>query len=142
MSDVGGGEAVRDRLARVVLGGVVTLTVAGCSLVPNMDHGSAGCSNATGIGPRDQNVVQVGTSPIPGLIGLDPTAAANKAAALGHTVVFNVQTPGFGECWCVPPPEGTVTGAFFTSNGALMLMIEGVDEGHSADEQPFAGWGC
>jgi hypothetical protein len=25
---------------------------------------------------------------------------------------------------------------------ALWLMVEGVDAGHSADNQPFLGWGC
>ena len=133
---------MRDRLGRLVLVVLAAGTVAGCSLVPNMDAGSAGCSNASGIGPRDQSMVQVGSSPIPGLIGLSPTDAAGKAAALGHIVVFNVQTPDFGECWCVPPPGGTIREAFFTSRGALMLMIEGFDPGHAADEQPFAGWGC
>jgi hypothetical protein len=135
-------DAVRDRLARILLGLAVTVMATACSMVPNMDHGSAGCSNATGIGPRDQDMVQVGTSPTPGLIGLDPTTAGAKAAAMGHTVVFNVQTEDFGECWCVPPPGGTVQEAFFTSRGALMLMIEGFDPGHTPEEQPFAGWGC
>ena len=48
-------------------------------------------------------------------------------------MVFNVQIPGYGECWCVPPPEGTVTDAFWNEHGALFLMVEGVDEGHTAD---------
>lgn len=116
--------------------------VGGCSAVPNMDAGTSGCSNAGGIGPRDATALDGNKPVLPELIGLDPTTAATIAAEMGHTVVFNVQIPGFGECWCVPPPEGEISGAFWTSRGALMLMVEGVDEGHSANAQPATGWGC
>jgi hypothetical protein len=113
----------------------------GCSMVPNMDHGSSGCSNAVGIGPR-ADAGNVDTHVMPDLIGLDPTVATSRAHARGHTVVFNVQITGYGECWCVPPPEGTVTEAWWTERGALMLGVDGVDEGHTADHQPATGWGC
>jgi hypothetical protein len=113
----------------------------GCSMVPNMDAGTSGCSNAVGIGPRDQSGA-VDTHVMPDLIGLDPTVATSRAHARGHTVVFNVQITGYGECWCVPPPEGTVTEAWWTERGALMLGVDGVDEGHTADHQPATGWGC
>jgi hypothetical protein len=119
--------------------------VAGCSLVPNMDHGSSGCSNAAGIGPRsgDGPVTQaVTSSAMPELDGLPAAEAASRAAAQGHTVVFNVQIEGYGECWCVPPPEGTVAASWWNSHGALFLQIDGVDEGHTPDNQPAAGWGC
>jgi hypothetical protein len=114
--------------------------LAGCSLVPNMDHGTSGCSNAVGIGPRDQ--MTQAEPAMAELIGMGPAEAALLAVGQGHTVVFNVPIEGYGECGCVPPPEGEVTEAFWTSNGALMLMIAGVDEGHTADQQPPTGWGC
>lgn len=60
----------------------------------------------------------------------------------GHTVVFNVQIESYGECWCVPPPEGDVVEAWWGSNGALWLRVDGVDEGHTAQDQPPLGWGC
>ena len=126
---------------RMTLVAPMALLLAGCSMVPNMDHGSSGCSNAAGIGPRDTTGGHVAPA-MPDLNGLAPLEAANRAAARGHTVVFNVQIPDFGECWCVPPPEGTVTDSFFTERGALMLMIDGVDEGHTARDQPPTGWGC
>jgi hypothetical protein len=127
--------------------GVVLLAslVAGCSMVPNMDHGSSGCSNAVGIGPRsgDGPVTQnLNDSVIPELDGLSPAAAAAAAVAQGHTVVFNVQIEGYGECWCLPPPEGKVISSWWNSHGALFLQIEGVEEGHTPDDQPAAGWGC
>ena len=127
------------RAARLL---VLALVVAGCSLVPNMDHGTSGCSNAAGIGPRDDGGDATDMAVLPEVIGLQPVAAATLAAGRGHTVVFRVPIPAYGECWCVPPPEGTVTEAFWTSNGALMLTVEGVDEGHTANDQPPTGWGC
>ncbi len=124
-----GGRLVLLTLACLVL-------IGGCSLVPNMDEGSAGCSNARGIGQPGAE------APVGDLVGKSPAQAATIAAGRGHTVVFNVQIEGYGECWCAPPPEGTVTEGFFTQRGALMLMIDGVDEGHTADNQPLTGWGC
>lgn len=122
---------------------VLTMIIfGGCSAVPNMDAGTSRCSNAVGIGPRDVAVFDLDKPVLPEVIGLDPTAAASIAMGIGHTVVFNVQIQGFGECWCVPPPEGEVSAAFWTSRGALMLMVEGVSEGHSANAQPPTGWGC
>jgi hypothetical protein len=134
-------DRTRARLARLPLLALSALTLAGCSLVPNMDHGSSGCQNAAGIGPRDQTGVHAAPV-IPELVGLGPREAAAIAVGRGHTVVFNVQIPGYGECWCVPPPEGTVIDAWFGQHGALWLMVEGVDEGHTPDEQPATGWGC
>ena len=114
-------------------------------MVPNMDAGTSGCSNAVGIGPRpaDPAAPQVpNTTGIPVVLGLTPAEAATVAAALGHTVVFRVGIDGFGECWCVPPPEGKVVDAWWTEKGALMLDAEGVEVGHTAGNQPGSGWGC
>lgn len=128
------------------IGGLLLASlVAGCSLVPNMDHGSSGCQNAGGIGPRSGAApvtMAASDSVMPELDGLSPSAAAAAATALGQTVVFNVQIEGYGECWCVPPPEGKVIASWWNQHGALFLQIEGVDEGHTAGNQPSAGWGC
>jgi hypothetical protein len=110
-----------------------------------MDHGSSGCQNARGIGPSTENAggaVRELEEALPDLIGLTPVEAAELARARGHTVVFNVQIPDYGECWCVPPPEGKVVQTWWNDHGALFLMVEGVDLGHTADDQPAAGWGC
>jgi hypothetical protein len=110
-----------------------------------MDHGSSGCQNARGIGPTAaaQGVQQLPGEPVvPGLADRTPAEAASIAGGMGHTVVFRVPIDGYGECWCVPPPEGTVTEAWWGQHGALWLTIEGVDEGHSAQNQPARGWGC
>ena len=130
-----------DRIVRLAGIALLAVVVAGCSLVPNMDHGSSGCQNAVGIGPRDETGVHVAPA-MPDLIGLGPREAAAIAVGRGHTVVFNVQIPGYGECWCVPPPGGEVIDAWFGQHGALWLMVDGVDEGHTAADQPATGWGC
>jgi hypothetical protein len=102
-----------------------------------MDHGAAGCSNTIGPGPRE------GTVPfLNALIGRHPAEAASIVQAHGHVAVFRVEIPGYGECWCDPPPNGSVTGAFWGGNGQLYVDVSGVDVGHTADDQPFLGWGC
>ena len=130
------------RARPVLLALLIAIAAAGCSLVPNMDHGGSGCANAHGIGPRGVTQFAVDQPVMPELIGLEPLDAATRAANAGHTVVFRVDIPGYGECWCVPPPEGTVNEAFWNEHGALFLGVEGVDEGHTPDDQPPTGWGC
>jgi hypothetical protein len=118
----------------------LAVAVGGCSgltFVPNQDHGSSGCQNARGIGQQD---AEVELAPV--LMGMSPAEAATTARSLGHTVVFNVQITGYGECWCIPPPEGEVVEAWYGQHGALWLMIDGVDEGHTPEVQPARGWGC
>ena len=70
--------------------------------------------------------------------GLSAAEAWNKMKAQGHTVVFHT---GNG-CWCVPPPGGKVTFAWFGQHGALWLMVDGVDPALTAGDPPFLGWGC
>jgi hypothetical protein len=136
------------RVVRIILCMALGLwALAGCSAIPNLDNGSAGCQNATGIGPiPPPGAVMLDTNNDvaiePLLLGKSPIVAEAIAQAQGHTVVFNVQIEGYGECWCEPPPMGTVASAWFNSHGALFLGIDDVDVGHTADNQPFAGWGC
>jgi len=114
--------------------------LAGCSAIPNMDP-SAGCQNARGIGPAGM-APGVEEPVVEGVVDKSPAEAAAIARAMGHTVVFNVQIPGYGECWCVPPPEGRVVTAWWGEHGALWLQVDGVDVGHTKDNQPPRGWGC
>lgn len=125
----------------------IAFVASGCTaltFVPNQDHGSAGCQNASGNGPIGGNAEALdgdaGIAPL--LIGKSPAEAAATAASQGHTVVFNVQIEGYGECWCVPPPEGEVVQAWWGQHGALWLQVAGVDEGHTKANQPARGWGC
>lgn len=114
---------------------------AGCSALPDLAMGSAGCQGARGIGPAGM-APGVQEPVVAGVVGKSPAEAAAVAMAMSHTVVFNVQIPGYGECWCTPPPMGTVSTAWWGQHGALWLMVDGVDVGHTADDQPIRGWGC
>jgi hypothetical protein len=113
------------------LAGVALL--AGCSQVPNMDAGSAGCQNARGIGVASDDSPEI----LAQVEGLSAAEAWNKMKAQGHTVVFNT-----GDCWCVPPPGGKVSFAWFGQHGALHLMVDGVDPALTPGDPPFLGYGC
>jgi hypothetical protein len=113
---------------------VVAAMVAGCSQVPNMDAGSAGCQNAREIGVQSDDAPEVMAE----VRGLSPADAARRLNSEGHTVVFNTG----GDCWCVPPPGGRLTMAWFGQHGALWLWVDGVDPALTAGEPPFLGYGC
>ena len=108
--------------------------VAGCSLVLNMDAGSAGCQNAHGIGVASDDAPAI----LAQVEGMTAAYAAARMTAQGHTVVFNTG----GDCWCVPPPGGRVTEAWFGQHGALWLWVDGVDPGLTTGDPPFKGYGC
>jgi hypothetical protein len=108
--------------------------VASCSQVPNMDAGSAGCQNARGIGVASNDAPAI----LAQVRGLSAAEASTRMRAQGHTVVFNTG----GDCWCVPPPGGKVTEAWFGQHGALWLWIDGVDPALTVGDPPFMGYGC
>jgi hypothetical protein len=130
------GRAARVAEASMLLIAVAILTSA-CSAVPNLDQGSAGCQNATGIGlaiPLTGGGTNIAVAP--NLHDLTPSEAGERATQDGHTVVFNAD----GTCWCVPPATGTVTESWFSERGALWLWVDGADV--PDEEPPFLGWGC
>jgi hypothetical protein len=132
------GMAVRQALVRaILLLAAASAGISGCSMVPNMDAGSAGCQNARGIG-RPQDLPGGGTNMnvVPDLRGKGVAEAATLARSRGHTVVFNVQ----GTCWCVPPPGGTVTDQWYGEHGALWLWVEGLPA--PTGDPGFLGYGC
>lgn len=120
------------RLAIPLLIGVALISA--CSEVPNMDAGSAGCQNARGIGVASDNAPAV----LAQVEGLSAAEAAARMTSQGHTVVFNTG----GDCWCVPPPGGRVTEAWFGQHGALWLWVDDVDPALTAGDPPFMGYGC
>src|SRR6476660_9056225 len=90
--------------------------VAGCSMVPNQDAGSSGCQNARGIGIASNSEPTI----LAQVKGMTALQAGTLMAAQGHTVVFNTG----GDCWCVPPPGGAVSEAWFGEHGALWLWVD------------------
>jgi len=126
------------RISHSVLGFIATvLLLAGCSEFPNVDAGSAGCQNARGIGVPS-NDINDAPEILAQIKGLSAEDAAAKIKAQGHTVVFNTG----GDCWCLPPPGGRVTMAWFGQHGALWLWVDGVDPVLTAGDPPFLGYGC
>jgi hypothetical protein len=135
--------ALREPLTAVLLlAGAVAL--GGCSLVPNLDDGSAGCSNMRGIGRPDTTTDPNGNTVMtsltnmnvmPELRGKSVAEAAVLARAAGHTVVFNVQ----GTCWCAIPAGGRVTDQWYGEHGALWLWVEGIEP---SGDPGFLGHGC
>ncbi len=113
---------------------VLSVALMGCSAIPNMDAGSAGCQNAVGIGSASNEAPEIMAE----VRGLSATDAATKMKAKGHTVVFNTG----GDCWCTPPPGGHVTDAWFGERGALWLWVDGVNPALTAGDPPFLGYGC
>jgi len=105
--------------------------IGACSAVPNLDRGSMGCANAVGIGPTGGRVPFAGL-----LIGKSPGEAAAVAVSQGHTVVFSVQAPHYGECWCATPLGGQVKDAWWGEHGALWLLVEGFDPGTRRTPNP------
>ncbi len=98
------------------------LLVSACSAVPNMDEIGSGCSNKQGAGPRTAD--DPPGIPLPGIAGLDPVEAAAAAAAVGHVVVFRLNSMA---CVCVPPAGyGPVAEGWWGSNGQLYLDLQGV----------------
>jgi hypothetical protein len=124
-----------------------SIAVGGCSAVPNLDAGGAGCQNARGIGRPDMinpttdangNMITTGgtnMNVLPQLRGKGVAEAALLARTAGHTVVFNVK----GTCWCAIPAGGTVTDQWYGEHGALWLWVEGVEP---SGDPGFLGHGC
>jgi uncharacterized protein YceK len=136
------------RPAVLVLLVIALATLAGCSSVPNLDGGNAGCNNARGIGRPDVvvntadpngDMVTTGTDMdvAPQLRGKTVAQAGALARAAGHTVVFRVE--GDGSCWCVTPPGGTVTDQWYGEHGALWLWVVGAEP---SGDPGFLGHGC
>jgi hypothetical protein len=122
-------------MSRAMLASILCAIVfAGCSAIPNMDAGSAGCQNAVGIGQPSDTAPAI-LAQVKGMTALE---AGNRMRSQGHTVVFNTG----GDCWCVPPPGGKVTEAWFGQRGALWLWVDGVDPALTAGEPPVMGYGC
>ena len=123
------------------------LSVAGCSLVPNMDAGTSACNN---VSPRQVPAGKPTDAAGP-LAGLDVASRpaselGARAHAAGFVVTFRLDyltngNNGYGECWCVPPTEGKVTDVDYGSNGEVIVFVRR-DPLPGGRPQPGTGWGC
>jgi hypothetical protein len=110
--------------------------VSACSAVPNMDETGSGCANRSGAGPRNLGEDPPGI-PLPGIADLTPGEAVAAAAAIGHVVVFRLNSMA---CVCIPPAGyGPVADGWWGSNGQLYLDLADV----TPQGQPLPdGAGC
>lgn len=49
---------------------------------------------------------------------------------------------GYSECWCIPPPIGTVNDLAFDSGGRLIIFVDAGQTLGQVRAQPRMGWGC
>jgi hypothetical protein len=49
---------------------------------------------------------------------------------------------GYAECWCIPPPDGEVSGAAYDSIGRIIVFVESEQARDEVRPQPVMGWGC
>ena len=140
----------------LVLGLALAAICTGCGLLPwaGQNTGLA-CQRDAAPGA----VVQEGDPLDPGqpLAGLD--VAAMNAIEVGHAAVdaglavtwrygYAIGPPmeggsqGYSECWCIPPPDGRVSGVAYDSIGALVVFVDSGQTMAAARPQPRLGWGC
>ena len=110
-------------LGRVVAVALLASALTGCRAFPNMDATGSGCANRHGAGPQDASDDPEGI-PLDGIAGLRPVEAAAAGAALGHVVVFRLDSTA---CVCLPPTGyGPVAEGWWGSNGQLYLDLQNV----------------
>jgi hypothetical protein len=115
--------------------------VTGCSLLP-ADQIPIGCRPPPGA--REPAV----TRDFPELSGMTPdevlVALADEDVEISWRYSYDTEPPniGFSECWCVPPPDGTVMGASTGVAGEVIVSIEAPGPILGGRPQPERGWGC
>lgn len=132
---------------RLLAVSALALLLAGCSAVPNLDHGGMGCANAGDGKQREGNPTDPG-QPLAGIdvVGQAPADVGREAEARGLVVRYTLdyatgEYTGYGECWCTPPSEGRVSEVFWGSNGQLIVVAQ-TDPKPGGRGQPMFGWGC
>jgi hypothetical protein len=115
--------------------------VAGCGLV--QESSGLACQQ-----PPDGNWSLDGRQ-VPELNGLRPDEAASRLEATDIDASWRYSyatTPdrrgGYSECWCEPPPDGTVMDVATGSGGWLIVMVERPQPMMGGRDQPALGWGC
>ena len=101
----------------------LVLSASGCGALGDRQLVGIGCELRQGAGPRNIGDDPPGI-PLAGIEGLTPPEAAAAAAALGHIVVFRLDSM---HCVCVPPlGYGPITQGWWSSNGVLYLDLQDV----------------
>ena len=127
------------------------LVVAACGALPFAEAGRA-CTHPT---LRAGAVAGLGEPTDPGqpFAGRDVTAMApaeaeriareaNLDLTWRYSVAIGAGDGGYSECWCVPPPDGTLSGLAYDTAGRLVIFVHSGQRTASVRDQPTEGWGC
>jgi hypothetical protein len=140
---------------RLLLPIILAAMCAGCGLLPWADDDTGlVCQRVVGPGPANLDNVDplAAGQPMAGLdvTSMSPAEVGTAAVDHGLAVTWRFQfdigeadgTSGYSECWCVPPPGGTVTQVLYDSTGALIVFVDAAQVLAAPRPQPRRGWGC
>lgn len=123
---------------------ILALTLAlapGCGLTD--DDSPNGCTQ-----PPDGNW-RVDEREIPDVVGRAPAAAADAFERADVAVSWRYtyatgpdDRTGYSECWCVPPPDGTVEHVDVTEGSWAVVFVRRDTAINGGRPQPEFGWGC
>ena len=116
------------------------------------DVGFLGCQ----VGPQPGATVRTGDplaagEPLfgSGIEAMSPRQAGDTVRARGSAVtwryMYEVGGPGLGgfsECWCEPPPDGTISAVAYGMASEIVLFVDAGQPFATIREQPPRGWGC
>jgi hypothetical protein len=139
-------------IARLLVLLALALGLASCASLPFGDAGTGvACTHPPPLGEE-----RTGDPVAPGqpLEGMDPTTmgaaeVAAEAMAEGLEVTYRYSygvgdnpAEGYSECWCIPPPDGSVSGLAYDTAGRLVIFVDSDERLPAARPQPRLGWGC
>jgi hypothetical protein len=134
---------------------VVALVATGCGLIPEPSVGLE-CQRT----PPDGREVREGEDPLAEggplanlpITEMDAEAVGQEALEQGFGVTYRYMydvgpqpengATGYSECWCIPPPDGEVSGAAYDSIGRVVVFVDSTQHRDSVRPQPVQGWGC
>lgn len=70
----------------------------------------------------------------------DPTSPKTSSDPGG--IPAGMGALGFSECWCEPPPDGTVTDVAYGMASELVVFVRSGRTFAAPRQQPTRGWGC
>ena len=143
-------------MRRLTLPIIVAVLCAGCGVLPWADDNTGLACQRVASAPdgADRDALDP-LAPGEALEGLDVTSMT--AAQVGDAAVdaglevtwrftFDIGEPnghrGYSECWCVPPPAGSVSHVVYVGANSLIVFVDSGEVLAAPRGQPREGWGC
>ena len=122
---------------------LLSIATTGCGLIPEEAVGLE-CQEP----PSAEEVLRVPAPPQ--AIGVDPEEAAFRIEELdiipSWRYSYFTEPPGrtamYTECWCVVPPDGTVSQVSAEPGEQLIVFVQRAEPIPGGRPQPTRGWGC